>query len=611
MTKKLSVFILAITIAVVCQISDKTIRVNAKTDVTYSITAESGLSCGDIFDLTVQVVNGSQTAAESRTLTLWAPSFIGLLEDKTLEFGEIAANGSEQKTIKALALEGGSENIYLLDEQDEEVASSEIRVSGRGYYGGDCHTHSVYSDGSGTVTENALSSMDKGLDYVVATDHSKLIQKTEVNYFNKNNENASNFVCVLGDEISMSAHGIAYDISKDPTSISVNNWETASQEVLKQGGFVYYAHPFFQGFLYTDYDLYDITTNFHGVEVVNGNWYEEAPNLQAKDYWDKINTRGEKHYYGLSNTDGHIASIIGSWYNKGVLNALTQENVINMLYSGKFYGTNGTDIRFEMGGKGMGETLHIDEKTDVNLHIEASNRFCNLTHIAVYGFKINGTTEVEKTVVFESDLTGRFFSKNIQLQIVPGYFYRMEVLSERSAATNVTGFAFSNPIWVESAPVSNAVTYGAYQCNSLVYNDWNGKFINYGFTENFSDSEFTVQGGTSSTVTYTEGGNSRAGILSVVYTAADGSTVTDNIYVVDGASLAEKTEPDTPDEPDVPDTPDTPDNPDKPDQSGENKTDGDKKSGCGSLLNVSAAVPAIITILAGLLCIFNKKERNL
>ena len=41
----------------------------------------------------------------------------------------------------------------------------------RGWYGGDCHTHSVYSDGSFTPAQVIEGAKAEGLDWIVLSDH--------------------------------------------------------------------------------------------------------------------------------------------------------------------------------------------------------------------------------------------------------------------------------------------------------------------------------------------------------------------------------------------------------------------------------------------------------
>src|SRR5690606_23776116 len=102
-------------------------------------------------------------------------------------------------------------------------------------------------------------------------------------------------------------------------------------------------------------------TGFTGVEVWNGNWHplDQGVNERAFKFWDEINIRGDGKYYGIANTDGHTKNKVGDTYIKGVQPELSETNVLELLKTGQFYGTNGPELRFEADGVHMGGTLNI------------------------------------------------------------------------------------------------------------------------------------------------------------------------------------------------------------------------------------------------------------
>lgn len=151
---------------------------------TYVISYPEGLYAGDIFDLSVTINNTAQIDMAAESYTLWAPAFIGFIDVPELEFGVIKPGASQTSSVSAIALEGGSESVYLY-KGTSKVAETAVKALGRGYYAGDNHTHSKFSDGDGTVTQNALSSIGKGLDFMTATDHNKVTQRSEINVFNQ------------------------------------------------------------------------------------------------------------------------------------------------------------------------------------------------------------------------------------------------------------------------------------------------------------------------------------------------------------------------------------------------------------------------------------------
>ena len=595
-------------------------NVSAGSEVIYSISYEKGLKRGDIFDLTVSIENNTNKDVNAQTLKLYSPTFVGLLEDE-IAFDTVEAGDLVSKKVKAVALEGGSEDVYLLNASGARIAKCDVRVAGKGYYAGDGHSHSTWSDGQNSVTLNARNgAYAKGLDFLWATDHNNLQQKIEVNKFNLEDALRNEFVCLYADEVTFSpqdvanmsaadkantalGHGLAYGIE---TAFAHNamgfNWYRALDFLEEQEGhFLYFAHPFLSSYPFDERVLYEETDRFIGVEIVNESHCNSSGNKLARDFWDLINSRGEKHYYALANSDAHQYSNIGNTYNKGMLEELTAENITALWRTGERYMSNGTDIRFDIGGKSNGQVLKINGASETtNLHIEISNRDYKLESVVVYKLDITGRDEVSKTTVFEKDLTADntyFFEKDMEITVTPNTFYRMEAYAtDSTTAKFADGFAFSNPIWVESASASNVVNYGTYSATGLVDNERHGKYINVGEDTKFDASQFSVTGGTNSSVTYKAGGNNKAGLLTVTYTAANGSKVVDEIFVVDKAAFSAVDPGATP-------------------PAGDQPTDEptDQKGGCGAGVGLTSTIvmPMLSVLGATFIIKRNKKKENI
>lgn len=101
-------------------------------------------------------------------------------------------------------------------------------------YKGAFHIHSTFSDGTGTIDEISKSAKKVGLDFIIITDHNRIDVK----------EGVYNGVYVFkGEEISPKSnnHYLAIDIE---TPISpCQNPQVYIDEVRKQGGFGFAAHP--------------------------------------------------------------------------------------------------------------------------------------------------------------------------------------------------------------------------------------------------------------------------------------------------------------------------------------------------------------------------------
>ena len=79
--------------------------------------------------------------------------------------------GPSTGKVIALALDGGIDD-YLAKLEDETAIDPGEGAELRAALRGDCHSHSVWSDGGATVETMARTAMDLGHEYLVLTDHS-------------------------------------------------------------------------------------------------------------------------------------------------------------------------------------------------------------------------------------------------------------------------------------------------------------------------------------------------------------------------------------------------------------------------------------------------------
>ena len=101
------------------------------------------------------------------------------------------------------------------------------------YYTGAVHIHSKFSDGTGDIYEISKSAKNAGLDWIIITDHNSLAIE----------EGIYNDVCVIkGEEISPQNcnHYLALNINN---VIQPNNPNVYIEDVRRQGGFGFAAHP--------------------------------------------------------------------------------------------------------------------------------------------------------------------------------------------------------------------------------------------------------------------------------------------------------------------------------------------------------------------------------
>ena len=533
-------------------------------EILFELIVPETVSVGDIYDLTFVLKNQSANTFPAQTFNITTePTLIDLLSESSWSTPEIPSGQMHTTALKAVALVGGSENLVLVNGDGDEY-TFELFVSGKGWYAGDAHTHSNYFDGMHSIRENVEASRELGYDFLYSTDHNMLPADHPYNQITA--EYNGKFVNLMGTEVTTwrhtelgkdGGHMLSYRVNSvvdgytapGSTTQEASNrkWQDAVDNVKAQGGFMYAAHPFLKEYSIPDAEKYNVT-GLTGIEVINWFARETESNAAAFLYWDALNAKGTAMYNGINNSDAHDKKYLGMVFNKGIMNSLTSDNINNMLEEGHFYGSNGPDLRFELGGVGMGDELKVNGKQTVRAYLSAYDSRSYLKSIVLYRMEITGDWmgSYTKTAVYRIDLAGQeknFYETYLDIEIGPNEMYRVEVFSELChhpvirTANRYEGYAFSNPIWVHES-TQNSIT----QLNSLSYSGNNGAVVTNGKGEayimlNSGDLDVnsitaSTDSRTTSSIEYTAGGNGKSGVLSVTLKAEDGTERTLNYCVV-------------------------------------------------------------------------------
>lgn len=518
---------------------------------------------GDVFPVKVTVENSSEKPIRNVTASLKLPYQMYCVGESEIAISEIPAGGSQTVEFSVLALEGGRGllNAEIRTEDDVALTFSEaLSISGQGYYAGDNHTHSIYSDGKGTIRENVDSAYeDKLLNWLYSTDHNKISQYNDT--VTESNRLAGSFINITGTEITSSknGHALAYGVGSFVPEYRIGKeingkiwtWQDTIDQVNSNGGVFYVAHPNYPGLQFSD--QYGIR-KYTGIEVWNGFNHAIDPdknvNTFAFDYWDNVNRRGEQKYFGIANSDGHNSAKMGDPYIKTEMDNLTYENVHEILANGSYYGSNGPEIRYNIEGVGMGETLTIKESGKADFNITAFDPNYDLVNVKLIKNVITGSAdEGEAEIIFNKDLEGqglKEFKTTLSLDVKAGEFYRIEVTSEQGTTGNGgkgegqgLGFAFSNPIWIGSGAKSNAadikeITYDGGQVIETV-----GNTMVIAAADTFSVDKLNVKvskGATVSTevIDAVDGELDTAAAVKITVTAEDGTKAVETVFLTKG-----------------------------------------------------------------------------
>ncbi|MGW6917805.1 CehA/McbA family metallohydrolase [Kitasatospora sp. NPDC054939] len=240
------------------------------------------------------------------------------------------------------------------------------RGRGRAWYRGDCHLHTVHSDGRRLPEEVAAGARAAGLDFIVSTEHN-----TTSAHGVWGPLAGPDLLIVLGEEVTTrNGHWLALGL--EPGRFV--DWRYRSRDdafprlarqVRRQGGLVVPAHPFcpYIGcqwkFGYADTDA---------VEVWNGPWtYDDE---SAVDGWDArladAVREGRAWLPAIGNSDAHsVPQVIGSPHTVVRAADLTRADVLAGLRAGHSWIAESSAVQLEFTATGHGRQAGIGERLAV------------------------------------------------------------------------------------------------------------------------------------------------------------------------------------------------------------------------------------------------------
>ena len=234
-------------------------------------------------------------------------------------------------------------------------AQATRQIAGFDYVHGDLHTHSVYSDGTGTIPEIVEVARARKLDFVFVTDHGTIRQKCECRrhkgiWWGQEPGAGPHHVCMLAGKKKITPSG---DMAKDAETLRA------------LGNFFFYPHP--TGWYPTTWyaeqrvaALRQVGREF-AIEVMNGIFRADALRSEWCDsyieLWDQLLGEGYR-VLGLGASDAHAAVGVGDMWTGFVDTRAGLRNVIATLKSGEgVFASSGPAINISCGDTPMGAVI--------------------------------------------------------------------------------------------------------------------------------------------------------------------------------------------------------------------------------------------------------------
>jgi hypothetical protein len=250
---------------------------------------------------------------------------------------------------------------------------------GRAWYRGDCHLHTVYSDGKRLPSEVAAAARAGKLDFMVSTDHN-----TSASHGVWGDYAGDDLLIITGEEIT-TRNGHCLGLGLKP-----GHWidwryrarddvlDRFVEEVHRDGGIFVPAHPYCAyiacqwKFGYAQADA---------VEVWNGPWTGDDDS--AVDTWDGMLVEsvrtGGRWLPAMGDSDAHSEpQVVGLPHNVVLADSLSRDAILAGLASGRVWlaESAAVDLTFTASGgnstAGIGERLPVRTDTPVTVTLEVS-----------------------------------------------------------------------------------------------------------------------------------------------------------------------------------------------------------------------------------------------
>ncbi|MGC0311781.1 putative metal-dependent phosphoesterase TrpH [Kitasatospora acidiphila] len=238
---------------------------------------------------------------------------------------------------------------------------------GPGWYRGDCHVHSVYSDGELTPARLVAEARAAGLHFIATTDHNSI-----ANSDTWEAEAGGDLLVVLGAEVTTrTGHWLALGIEPGQLvdwdyRVRDGRIDQAMAGVHEVGGLCVAAHPHAP---YPTGRFMYAYQGFDAVEVWNGQWSSDRPwqadNEAALAEWGRslaADVETGQWRPAIGNSDAHLAGQLGTPQTVVFAEELSSPGVLAGIRAGRSWIAESAAVQLSFLADAAGRSAGVGER---------------------------------------------------------------------------------------------------------------------------------------------------------------------------------------------------------------------------------------------------------
>ncbi|MBC7195412.1 MAG: CehA/McbA family metallohydrolase, partial [Caldisericia bacterium] len=330
-----------------------------------------------------------------------------------------------------------------------------------GWYPGDGHMHTNWSDGSYSISQRKNQAYNTGLKWIIITDHasndSNDLQQSEWGgyvYICNTVQDSSVTVCP-GEELHTNdgfgnSHLLTYK-----NSLYVSSYGTCQElinRVKDNNGIPIIAHPYHILYPWNDWSA----SGFNGLEIISG---QDGYSTQAVNRWDTILTTNLQNIIsgsypkiiGMANNDSHSIGYFGINMNYVYTGSQSppgtnRNQVYNNLIAGRITASSdGSLAVFSLNGYAPGSIVNVTPgNNNITIVVNGESIYGYNTYYCLIRVIKNGTLILE-----DGFYDSKIVDKTYTFTAISDCYYRVEVIFYTLLNDQyIYSYCFVSPIYV-------------------------------------------------------------------------------------------------------------------------------------------------------------------